>query len=137
MITRKTCFYIPLVTCILLTGCGIFGGAENSSEGTDYTTIALPPQKLTASDIAKRPTPTEEKTHTTSSGTQRNASQTSYTNSYPQRIQEDRSNGTVTEIKVDNKDLPDYYMYPKQSNTPANNGSNSNNISTPSWQISW
>ena len=121
----------------LLAGCSFFGGNNNhyAADGSGgYETIPLPPQKINSSAVTTPANPVRIKTMPASAP--KNHASGAYVNSYPQRIQEDRANGTVTEIKVDTgKDLPDYYMYPSQQN-PRNNNSDAN-ISTPSWQISW
>jgi len=112
----------------LIAGCSLF--SNNNNGGTDYTTIPLPPQKLNASNAAMPAKPGRVKTQESSASLSSQSPQQPY-----QRIQEDRSNGTVTEIKVDNRDLPDYYIYP--TNPQEGNGNNPNTISTPSWQINW
>jgi len=123
----------------VITSCSLFSGNNNNypANSGDTTDIPLPPQKLSASNAALPANPGRIKAHVMASAPKRIASG-AYTNTYPQQIQEERSNGTVTEIKVDNGgDLPDYYMYPSQQNNLDNNNNSDSNITTPSWQISW
>ena len=115
-------------TSIIFTSCSLFGNTSNR-----YPTIPLPSQKINESDTVA--TVKENATKTNS-----NTSQSSSTVTYKSKrtIQEDRSNGTVTQIKVDNGNiLPDYYMYPSQQQDLNTNSTPGKDLSTPSWQISW
>lgn len=134
IICQQTFF---LISITIISGCSLFGSNNNyPTTNDDYTTtIPLPPQKLNASNAAAPVNPGHIKT--TPASAPKSNTQAHHTNSYPQQIQEERSNGTVTEIKVNNgNDLPNYYMYPSQQNTSSKNNSDSN-ITTPTWQISW
>ena len=54
------------------------------------------------------------------------------------RIEEDRVNGKVTEIKVRNRgNMPDYYIYPSPQQDMNINNQPDRNMSTPTWQIRW
>ena len=120
-------YFYMLVGGIAAVGCSMFNG------GTDYPTVPLPPQKTNASD-AVMPANLKQgnASHPISS-----SAPTGNTNR--RTIQEDRSNGQVTQIKVDNgnNDIPDYYMYPSQQQNLNTNSTPDKNLSTPSWQISW
>jgi len=55
------------------------------------------------------------------------------------RIQEERdpNGGTVEEIKVNNKNLPSYYVYPAQQQNYNIYQVPDRSIATPNWQINW
>ena len=116
-----------LTTGFILTSCSLFGSTPNNN----YPTIPLPPQKIAASDAVAAVIDTKKKESATQA-----VPAPVYDNQ--RTIQEDRSNGTVTQIKVDNgDDIPDYYMYPSQQQNLNTNSTPDKNLSTPSWQISW
>ena len=113
---------------IIFTSCSLFGNTNNN-----YPTIPLPPQKVNESDTAVA---VKESATKTNSNTLQSSSPVTYQGK--RTIQEDRSNGTVTQIKVDNgNDIPDYYMYPSQQQDLNTNSTPGKDLSTPSWQISW
>jgi len=59
-------------------------------------------------------------------------------NNQNSRIQEDRGNGgTVTQIKVDNKQFPDYYINQPLDQNLNTNSSPNKDVTTPSWKINW
>lgn len=121
--------YICILTSsFILTSCSLFGNTPSNN----YPTIPLPPPKKTAaSDTAASVIDTKKNASTP---------QATITPTYVNQrtIQEDRSNGTVTQIKVNNgNDIPDYYMYPSQQQNLNTNSTPDKNLSTPSWQISW
>ncbi len=100
----------------------------------DYPTVPLPPQKMNASDGVMPANPGQIRDVTASHP----LASTPTPNSNQRTIDEDRSNGQVTQIKVDNgNDIPDYYMYPSQQQQLNTNSTPDKNLSTPSWQISW
>lgn len=130
-----------LILNIIISSC-----ASNTEKQYQQTggvnTIPLPPQRLgnqnTAPPVLNQAAPQPKQTASgTAKQVQKNANQDNPESPYPKRIQEDRSNGSVTQIKVENKDLPPYYIYP--SKTPDQSGRNTTDtsISTPSWQINW
>lgn len=55
------------------------------------------------------------------------------------RFQETRSNGAITQVKVNNARAPDYYLYPNSTGNKTSGSNNvaGSNVSTPSWQVSW
>ncbi len=121
-------YLLLIATSIIFTSCSLFGNTSNS-----YPTIPLPPQKISESDTAIAVKESALK-HNSS------APQGSNPVTYPNQrtIQEYRSNGTVTQIKVDNgNDIPDYYMYPSQQQDLNTNSTPGKDLSIPSWQISW
>jgi hypothetical protein len=126
---NKKYLLLPICGCIL-TGCSLFGSNNNN-----YPTIPLPPQKISESDTAIAVNPVGNKSsasHPLASSPMPEARTNQRT------IQEERSNGAVTQIKVDNgNDIPDYYMYPSQQQNLNTNSTPDKNLSTPSWQISW
>lgn len=112
---------------LIIVGCSMFTG--NNS----YPTIPLPPQKINASDAVM---PANQGKKITASHPL--SSEPLGGNTNHRTIQEERSNGQVTQIKVDNgNDIPDYYMYPSQQQNLNTNSTPDKNLSTPSWQISW
>lgn len=118
----------------LIMSCSLFNGTNS------YPTIPLPPQKTNASDaVMPMNTPTKNKTSASQGSSNASAPTSIKTNNNRQTIYEDRSNGQVTQIKVDNGDnyLPDYYMYPSQQQDLNTNSAPGKDLSTPSWQISW
>ena len=98
---------------LTFTGCSIFGGGSSSSQ---IPTIPEPPQKISQNDAklvaANRNT----------GGSQRSANivneleEDKEKEENQPRIQEERNpnGGEVEEIKVNNKNLPSYYIYPAQ-----------------------
>ena len=53
-------------------------------------------------------------------------------------IKENRSNGQVTKITVENgKFLPDYYIYPSNQKKLNLNYGPDKDLAPPTWQISW
>lgn len=64
-------------------------------------------------------------------------SASTYANNTPKRIEEDRNAGEVELIKVNNRNLPAYYIYPTQQQNYNTNRTPDQNISPPNWQISW
>ena len=121
-----------LTGIITLVGCSIFSGNNN------YPTIPLPPQKTNASDAATPVIPNPAQTKNNASKPQASAIGSNVPTSHTKVIKEERSNGQVTQIKVENGNaLPDYYMYPSQQQNLNTNSTPDKNLSTPSWQISW
>ena len=120
--------YLYLITGgMVAVGCSMFNG------GNDYPTVPLPPQKTNASDAVMPANPRQgNASHPISSSEP-------VANTNRRTIQEDRSNGQVTQIKVDNgnNDIPDYYIYPSQQQNLNTNSTPDKNLATPSWQISW
>ncbi len=122
--------YLLLVATagIIFTSCSLFGNTSNS-----YPTIPLPPQKIDESNTVVA---VKESSPKSGSSTPKSSPAIIYQGK--RTIQEDRSNGTVTQIKVDNgNNLPDYYMYPSQQQDLNTNSTPGKDLSTPSWQISW
>ncbi len=120
-------------TCVLITlsffigGCAWFGTSQTDQ---GVTTISAPPQKTDASDATMPIVP-----HSNASGTAK--TQVSSQPANPPRIEEDRENGVVNEIKVNNRNLPSYYIYPTQQQNYDYNRIPDENVTTPNWQISW
>ncbi len=121
-------YLLLIATSIIFTSCSLFGNNSNN-----YPTIPLPPQKVDESNTAVA---VKESTSKASSSTAQGSPPVTYQNK--RTVQEDRANGTVTQIKVDNgNNLPDYYMYPSQQQDLNTNSTPGKDLSTPSWQISW
>jgi hypothetical protein len=121
---------MKLIAAILLStvsSCAWFGGTQND---TEIPTISAPPQKINASNATMPVIPPNN-----ASGTAKTQVKSKPKNE--QRIQEDRANGVVNEIKVNNKNLPSYYIYPTQQQNYDYNRIPDENITTPNWQISW
>lgn len=124
----KKKFILFPISGIFIAGCSLFNGSNS------YPTIPLPPQKTNASDAVMPANPGRIKGN--ASNAIASAPQAD-TNTH-RIIQEDRSNGQVTQIKVDNgNDVPDYYIYPSQQQNLNTNSTPDKNLATPSWQISW
>ena len=120
----KTCCTLVILTLIII-GCSVFDNTP-----INYPTIPLPPQKTNASDAIMPVNLGKVKDITTS--------KTVRANKDKRTIEEDRSNGQVTQIKVDNgNSMPDYYMYPSQQQNLNINSTPDKDLSTPSWQINW
>lgn len=118
------CFLIILLSA-LIGGCAWFGMQSDSQ----IPTISAPPQKLAESNAVMpiiKPT---------ASGTAK--AQTTNDTASQARIQEDRTNGVVDQIKVNNKNLPSYYIYPTQQQNYDYNRIPDENVVAPNWQISW
>lgn len=116
--------------CLGLSGCGIFG---YDGGGDGAKAIPVPPEKVDTSNTINVPQPIKAD----ASGTKKQAKQISATVPRPTtRIQEQRNNGVVTEIKVNNRgNIPDYYIYP-EAPRPSNDNM-PNKVSPPTWQINW
>lgn len=120
---------IILGFAILIDGCAWLG-MENDS---GIPTIAAPPQRVAESNAAMPIIPNNKQN---SSGAKTQAMQNNSKRNQP-RIEEERSNGVVDQIKVNNKDLPSYYIYPTQQQNYNYNFIPDQNVSAPTWQISW
>ena len=118
-----------LIANTALYGCNVFGPSKGSNDTAKP--VPLPPNQITKETenlkTSSHPIVIEK-------------------NNYPEnppsekkpRIQEERSiGGTVKQIKVNNKNLPDYYIYPSPQQNFDNNTPPNKNITTPSWQINW
>src|SRR6185437_901825 len=118
------------IASILLStvgGCAWFGGGTQSDAGIP---ISAPPQNINESNATMPIIPPNNASGTTKAKV----------NTPPpkeERIQEDRENGVVNEIKVNNKNLPSYYIYPTQQQNYDYNRIPDSNVTTPNWQISW
>ncbi|MCX8514275.1 MAG: hypothetical protein RL017_623 [Pseudomonadota bacterium] len=116
--------------CLVTSGCSFFTPTPS------YPTIPLAPPKPSQSNVSPIILPNiinNESKFTESSPPKQT---TVYKNS--KIISEERSNGQVTQIKVQNgKDIPDYYIYPSQQQSINSNNAPGKNLATPSWQISW
>jgi hypothetical protein len=123
------------ITLLLLAGCGIFG----SSSSSQASTISEPPQKVSQKDanlvIANRNTDTSQR----SKNIENELEEDKEKEERQPRIQEERNpnGGEVEEIKVRNKNLPSYYIYPAKKQNWGITQIPDQNISTPNWQISW
>lgn len=111
---------------LLISGCAWFGTQTDAG----IPTISAPPERVKESDAVMPVIPDEN-----ASGTAKTAPKSS-TQNQP-RIQEERENGVVNEIKVNNKNLPSYYIYPTQQQNYDYNRIPDENVTTPNWQISW
>jgi hypothetical protein len=125
---------IPLgiiVAAILLStvgGCASwFGGGTQSDAGIP---ISAPPQKINESNATMPIIPPNNASSTAKA-------QVNNTTKNAPHIQEDRENGVVDEIKVNNKNLPSYYIYPTQQQNYNHNPIPDANVTAPNWQISW
>jgi len=116
---------------ITLSGCALF----ETNDDFNIPTIEQPPQSFDAKstkNAARIPINTKINA---SSPTSKN-DQAAQSNNTP-RVQEDRDlGGSVDQIKVNNKNLPSYYIYPTQQNWNVNRIPD-RSISTPNWQINW
>jgi hypothetical protein len=116
--------------CIFITGCSLFTPTPN------YPTIPLsPPQpnESSASPIVLPNVVINE-----SSSIESTTANPPVVYKHTKIISEERSNGQVTQIKVQNgRDIPDYYIYPSQQQSINSNNSPGKSLATPSWQISW
>ncbi|HLX53846.1 MAG TPA: hypothetical protein VKR58_07890 [Aquella sp.] len=112
----------------LVGGCAWFGGGSQSE--ANVPAVSAPPQKINESNAAMPIIPPNN-----ASGTAK--TQVSSTPKNVPRIQEERENGVVNEIKVNNKNLPSYYIYPTQQQNYDYNRIPDSNVTTPNWQISW
>jgi hypothetical protein len=122
----KTYILITLLG-ILIGGCAWFNSPQNDP---GVTTISAPPQKISPTDATMPIVPP-----TNASGTAK--TQVSSQPKNQPRIQEDRENGVVNEIKVNNRNLPSYYIYPTQQQNYDYNRIPDENVTTPNWQITW
>lgn len=111
----------------LIASCAWLGTPNDSQ----IPTISAPPQNLSESDASMPILPPNN-----ASGTAKNQISNNEDNTQP-RIQEERSNGVVEQIKVNNGSLPSYYIYPTQQQNYDVNQIPDRNIVTPNWQISW
>ena len=108
-------------------GCAWFGSTQPND--SQIPTISAPVQKVDANQAAMPVIPAND--NSTAKSQQVTNSQNN------ERIQEDRENGVVNEIKVNNKNLPSYYIYPTQQQNYDYNRIPDENVTTPNWQISW
>jgi hypothetical protein len=120
---------IAIFATILIGGCAWFG-MQNDSQ---IPTISAPPQKISESNAAMPVIPPNNASGAAKAHTANNDVNTQ---NQP-RIEEDRSNGVVDQIKVNNKNLPSYYIYPTQQQNYDVNRIPDENVTTPNWQISW
>ncbi len=123
----KNILYLLIITSSLY-GCGIFGPSKGSNDTTKP--IPLPPIKINNDNMATR-------VNESQLDIEKPAKSENTVKAKP-RIQEERSlGGTVEQIKVNNKHLPDYYVYPSTEQNLNNNNQPNKDITTPSWQINW
>lgn len=123
-------YLLIIIASIIFTGCAWFG-MQNDSQ---IPTISAPPQKLNESNAAM---PIIPPNNASGAAKAKAASNDSENMQNQQRIQEDRSNGVVDQIKVNNKNLPSYYIYPSQQQNYDVNNIPDQNVVAPNWQISW
>lgn len=116
-----------VIIILLIIGCTSWIGYQSDSQ---IPTIVAPPKKLEQNDTSRTITTSNKKTP--SSTITKNKSVESQ-----ERIEEDRENGIVDQIKVNNKDMPSYYIYPTQPQNYNTNPIPDRNVSTPNWQINW
>lgn len=122
--------YVLVVLGGLIIGGCAWIGTQNDSQ---IRTIEAPPQKISESN-AVMPIIVPSN----ASGTAKTSIATSDNDSQPQqRIEEDRSNGVVDQIKVNNRNLPSYYIYPSQQQNYDTTRIPDQNVTAPNWQISW
>lgn len=111
-------YLIAILIAVTAYGCAWF----NTQNDSQIPTISAPPQKLN-NHLAPL-----------SEATDADKTQDDDNESPVPRIQEDRSNGVVDQIKVNNHYLPSYYIYPAQQDY---DNSPNPNVVVPNWQISW
>jgi hypothetical protein len=111
---------------ILISGCAWFGIQSD----TGIPTISAPPEKISESDAAMPVVVPPD--------AQNSKAKKELNKPNRPRVQEERDNGVVNQIRVNNKNLPSYYIYPTQQQPNYDyNRIPDENISTPNWQISW
>ncbi|HMT03038.1 MAG TPA: hypothetical protein PKD00_06985 [Burkholderiales bacterium] len=119
-----------LIANTTLCGCNILGPSKGSNDTAKPA--PLPPNQITKETVnlktsSSQPIVIEKNNYQENNSVERKP-----------RIQEERSiGGTVKQIKVNNKNLPDYYIYPSPQQNFDNNTPPNKNITTPSWQINW
>ncbi|MCC2624238.1 MAG: hypothetical protein K0R14_111 [Burkholderiales bacterium] len=113
---------------VFISGCAWFSSPQNDQ---GVMTIDAPPQKVSSADATMPIVPPPAN----ASGAAKTQATAQPTNQ--PRIQEDRENGVVNEIKVNNRNLPSYYIYPTQQQNYDYNRIPDENVTTPNWQISW
>jgi hypothetical protein len=122
---------IILAIAFIVTSCAYFGATNNDSQ---IPTISAPPQKLNESDQAM---PIVLSNKLGDEAAEAKAAQQAVQQENTPRIQENRENGVVDQIKVNNKNLPSYYIYPTQQQNYNYNNIPDQNINTSNWQINW
>ena len=134
--TIAWCSITLSMVSITVTGCSIFGGDSNSSQ---IPTIPEPPQKISQNDAklvaANRNTGGSKRSANIVNELEKDKEK----EENQPRIQEERNpnGGEVEEIKVNNKNLPSYYIYPAQQQNWNISQLPDQSIATPNWQINW
>lgn len=124
-----------ILISLVLCGCANWFGTSSKDQSIPITTLP-PPQHITESNAAQASSvPATIPGKKSSSGT--HTAPGAYSHTAQQRIEENRNAGEVEQIKVNNRNLPSYYIYPTQQQNYNTNKIPDQNISTPNWQISW
>ena len=137
MIIKKTSSFLSICLAFLLvSGCGMFG------TNSQVPTIPEPPQKVSQNDArlvnANRNIGNVDSTKRSENIRKELEDEKEKEENEP-RIQEERNanGGEVEEIKVNNKNLPPYYIYPAHQQNWNVNPLPDQSIATPNWQINW
>lgn len=132
---QKTNFFLT-IGIALVTGCSLFGTNSNDSH---IRTIPEPPQKISDNDAKQVAANRNVGNSRRSESIVNELEEEKEKEENVPRIQEERdpNGGTVEEIKVNNKNLPSYYVYPAQQQNYNIYQVPDRSIATPNWQINW